>query len=227
MFKLRKKIILPLLALFTPLALASEPTQSANLTFLRMVDIGISHIFSGTDHLLFILGIGLIPGVLANWRSEWLKILKLITAFTVGHAASIVLGYFEIISLSSLFVELGIALSIAIIGVENILAQKGRYNLSIDRRMIVLGFFGLIHGLGFAGVLNGLTLPQGKEALLLLGFNIGVELGQVFWKIGVSIALIGLIYKLGEGKVINYTSAFIFLSGCYWFVFRLVEALVF
>jgi hypothetical protein len=145
-----------------------EKESSSRSAFGRFVGLGFTHIIPlGLDHILFVLGLFLLaPGFRA--------LLKLVTAFTVGHSITLALAMFEVVRLPSGIVEPAIALSIAVIAMENIVRRRmNRWHWAI------VFTFGLVHGLGFAGVLGHLTLPSGQFVPALLGFNIGVELGQL------------------------------------------------
>jgi len=132
------------------------------------IAIGFEHIVpKGTDHILFIVGIFLL--------STRLKpLLWQVTMFTVAHTLTLALSMKGIVSLPSNIVEPLIALSIAYVGIENIFAH------SLHKSRLVLVFlFGLLHGLGFAGVLSEFGMPPNAFATALISFNVGVELGQI------------------------------------------------
>ncbi|MFD1954868.1 HupE/UreJ family protein [Paenibacillus thailandensis] len=134
------------------------------VTAWEYVVIGVEHIWGGIDHLLFILAL-----VMAR-QQKW-DYVKVITAFTAGHSLTIALAALDIVNLPAAFVEPVIALSIAYVAIENLIRKQ------INRRWIVAMLFGLIHGFGFAQVLQGV---QGEHLLLsLFSFNLGVELGQL------------------------------------------------
>lgn len=130
--------------------------------------IGFEHIVPmGTDHILFIVGIFLLS-------TRMKPLLWQVTMFTVAHTLTLALSMKGIVSLPSNIVEPLIALSIAYVGIENIFAH------SLHKSRLVLVFlFGLLHGLGFAGVLSDFGMPPNAFATALVSFNIGVELGQI------------------------------------------------
>jgi hypothetical protein len=141
----------------------------ANSGLLNFVVIGFKHIVPlGLDHILFVLALFL------GGRDP--KALLIQTGvFTLAHSATLALSTFGVVSLSSRIVEPLIALSIGIVGLENVLRPLG-----ISRgRVAVVFFFGLLHGLGFAGILAETPLVEGQRLAALLLFNLGVELGQV------------------------------------------------
>lgn len=132
------------------------------------ISIGFEHIVpKGTDHILFIVGIFLLSTRLR-------PLLWQVTMFTVAHTLTLALSMKGIVSLPSNIVEPLIALSIAYVGIENIFAH------SLHKSRLVLVFlFGLLHGLGFAGVLSEFGMPPNAFATALISFNVGVELGQI------------------------------------------------
>jgi hydrogenase/urease accessory protein HupE len=144
--------------------------------------LGIDHILTSLDHLLFVLALILLI-------SDYWKLVKTITAFTVAHSitlAGAALGY---LSLPQKPVEATIALSIAFLASELIKMQPGERRLSEDYPWVVAFAFGLLHGFGFAGALKEIGLPQTDVPLALLMFNLGVEAGQLLFVLAVLIGL--------------------------------------
>jgi hypothetical protein len=143
---------------------------------------GIWHIWIGFDHILFLLSL-LLPAVLvhearrwrgvANFREALVEVLWVVTAFTVAHSITLSLAALGLISLPSRLVESAIAASVVLAAANNLKP------LVEHRRWMVAFGFGLIHGFGFASVLAELGLPQETLVLSLLGFNLGVEVGQL------------------------------------------------
>ena len=130
--------------------------------------LGYTHILpNGLDHILFVLGIFLLS-------SRWRTMLLQVTAFTVAHSITLGLSIYGLVSLPSRIVEPLIALSIAYVAIENLVTRELK-----PWRLALVFMFGLLHGLGFAGVLSELGLPRGEFLTGLLGFNLGVEGGQV------------------------------------------------
>jgi hypothetical protein len=156
----------------------SESTSSNQLgAAVQYLFLGFEHILpEGLDHILFVLGLFFLS-------SRFKSLLWQVTAFTVAHSVTLALSMFQVISLSPSIVEPIIALSIVYVAVENLCTTE----LKPWRPFVVFGF-GLIHGLGFAGVLSELGLPQQQFLPALVSFNIGVELGQL--------SVIGLAYLL-------------------------------
>jgi hypothetical protein len=151
-------------------------------TLRQYVVEGIWHIWIGFDHILFLVAL-LLPAVLVRRRHGWtpspslrrstLEVLKVVTAFTLAHSITLSLAVLGVVTLPSRFVESVIAASVVVAALNNL---RG----TIDRRRWVMAFvFGLVHGFGFASVLADLGLPQGALALALVGFNLGVEIGQL------------------------------------------------
>lgn len=142
------------------------------------VMIGIEHILLGVDHLLFVLGLMWIS------RGAWM-LFKTITAFTLAHSVTLVAVTFGWVGVPESFVNALIALSIVFIGVEALHAREGRSTFAIRNPWVVAFLFGLLHGFGFANALVELGLPDQALPIALLGFNIGVELGQIAFVFGV------------------------------------------
>ncbi len=173
----KSNLLFPFLTLIIILllskAISAHPIDE--LDKLSTIDVGwvylqpgFTHILPfGLDHILFVLGLFLLSPKLK-------PLLWQISAFTVAHSITLSLAMFNVISIPSNIVEPIIALSIVFIAVENILTK----NLK-PWRIAIIFLFGLIHGLGFAGVLKDLGLPQNQFINALISFNIGVELGQI------------------------------------------------
>jgi hypothetical protein len=164
--------------------------------------IGTVHILEGFDHLLFVLALILIvPG--------WWMLLKTITAFTVVHSFTLALATLGLVNIPGPPTEAVIALSILFLAVEIIHSREGRTTLTKRAPWLVSLSFGLVHGLGFAGALSQVGLPQGDIPLALLMFNIGVETGQLLF-VGVVVAireilsLLPLNWPAGSWRVLPY-----------------------
>lgn len=148
---------------------------------------GIWHIWIGFDHILFLLSLllpaVLVPTILVNGAKRWIgvenfraaatEVLWVVTAFTLAHSITLTLAALQILSLPSRWVESAIAASVVLAAANNLFPVVSR------RRWLVAFAFGLIHGFGFAGVLTELGLPKDALVLSLLGFNLGVEIGQL------------------------------------------------
>lgn len=136
------------------------------------VNYGIDHILLGADHLLFVLGLIWIVG--GGWR-----LVKTITAFTIGHSASLAAAAFGLIGVPERPLNACIALSIVFVGVEIVKQQRGEIGLTARYPWAVAFTFGLVHGIGFASALAGLGLERRLLPIALFFFNIGVEIGQL------------------------------------------------
>jgi len=138
------------------------------------IGLGFEHILTGYDHLLFLLALLLIvPGKI--------PLLKTITAFTLAHSITLALATLGVVNVSPGPVEACIALSIALIAAEAVYLQRGISSLATDKPWLIAFLFGLLHGLGFAGALTDVGLPEGDIPLALLLFNVGIELGQLLF----------------------------------------------
>ncbi|WP_432260638.1 HupE/UreJ family protein [Cupriavidus sp. TMH.W2] len=150
--------------------------------FATYLNEGVWHIWTGFDHILFLLSL-LLPAVLirdrhtwrpgASFRGAFVEVTKVVTAFTVAHSATLTLAALSIVVLPSRLVESGIALSVVLAALNNL------FPLVASGRWLAAFGFGLLHGFGFAGALYDLGLPTGSLALSLAGFNLGVEAGQL------------------------------------------------
>ena len=161
-------------------ALAGDASRMGE--FADYVKHGVWHIWIGFDHILFLLSL-LLPAVLVwraggwdkapDFRSAAVDVLKIISAFTLAHSVTLSLAALQIVSLPSRWVESAIAASVVIAALNNVVP------IVHGKRWIAAFVFGLIHGFGFASVLADLGLPPDSLALALIGFNVGVEVGQV------------------------------------------------
>jgi hypothetical protein len=151
--------------------------------FIKMIELGIHHIKEGTDHLLFLIVL-LFPAMLVIQGKTWgsfggmkyttSRLLKIITAFTIGHSITLLIGAMGWVRLPAQPVEVLIAFSILISAIHAI------YPIFPNKEMYVGAGFGLVHGLAFAAILANLHLSAGNMALGILGFNVGIELMQLF-----------------------------------------------
>ncbi len=169
-----------------PVLSLSGPNASPAKDYLG---IGVEHILLGWDHLLFVIGLALLVG----GRKVW----GVATAFTLAHSITLAATALGGIVLPSRPVEILIAGSIVLLGVEIMHKSKGRMTLGARRPYLIAFVVGLIHGFGFAGALAEIGLPQGTEIFALFLFNLGVELGQFAVILAALIALWGLS-KLGR-----------------------------
>jgi hydrogenase/urease accessory protein HupE len=156
------------------------------------VIIGIGHILLGFDHLLFVLALVMIV-------KSTRRLLVTITAFTVAHSITLSLATLGVLTVPGPPVEAVIALSIVFVASEIIHQRQGREGLASRKPWVVAFAFGLLHGLGFAGALAEVGLPENSIPLALLFFNIGVEIGQVLFIVAV-LAIYRTLSKLLAGR---------------------------
>ncbi|MDT8397411.1 MAG: HupE/UreJ family protein [Pseudomonadales bacterium] len=242
----------------------AEENELASAGFLKYIELGIMHIFTGIDHMSFMLGLVLISRRIRD-------LLLVVTGFTLGHSLTLALAVTGILRPEAQYIDALVAFTIAMIGAENIgdstrrpmtvaLSMGGLLLLMAIARSFGLGVilpsllliggaifgssylmltgtardagkirllmtlvFGLIHGFGFAANLLEMRLPGDRLAELLVGFNIGVEIGQV------SVVLAALLVAYGLGRIrlamprplfTDIASAFLVAEGLYWFVTR-------
>jgi len=232
--------------IFTP----SSTKQTLDLSedsvmkgFLNMVWMGIWHIFIGLDHILFILALVLpavvvmlkrtetgpylpakVPGLgqvnywepVDKFKPAIIYVLTIITFFTIAHCITLSLAALDIFNLPSRFVETLIALSIALAAWHNI--------KPIFKKDWLIAFgFGLFHGFGFASVLGDIGLTGEYMVLSLLGFNLGVEIGQV----AIIMVIFPILYYLRTTKyytrILVYGSLLLIVISLYWFVERVFD----
>jgi hydrogenase/urease accessory protein HupE len=148
---------------------AAPSARNVSATYLML---GIEHILLGIDHLLFVLGLVLLV-------KGWKRLVRTITAFTVAHSITLAAATLGFVHLPGPPVEACIALSIVFVAAEIIRSRECRPGLTERAPWVVAFTFGLLHGLGFAGALSEVGLPQQAIPLALLFFNVGVELGQL------------------------------------------------
>ena len=190
-----------------PFPIVSAPKQTMADIFAEYVIVGFKHILPlGLDHVLFVIGLFLLSprlGPLA-WQ---------ITSFTVAHTVTLALGMRGVVAISPTIVEPLIAASIVYVGVENIFTSR----LHRWRPFVVFGF-GLLHGLGFAGVLMEIGLGREHFVTGLIAFNVGVELGQLAVIAGCFLAAgLWFRHKTWYRRAVTIpTSAMIALVGAWW-----------
>lgn len=166
-------------------------TPSLLMQFLDYLREGVWHIWVGYDHVLFLVSL-LLPAVLVRGQGRWqpiaafppafVEVLKIVTSFTLAHSITLCLAALSVVELPSRLVESVIALSVVLAALNNLRP------VVLRRRWLVAFGFGLVHGFGFASVLSDLGLPQEALLLALIGFNLGVEAGQL--------AIVGVVLPL-------------------------------
>jgi hydrogenase/urease accessory protein HupE len=173
--------------------------------FLRM---GIEHILTGYDHLLFLFALVLAGGTIRS-------LALAITSFTVAHSVTLALAVLGVVTPPARWIEPAIALSVAYVGLENFLPRP-------RARAWITFVFGLVHGFGFAGALAEVAIPRSEVPWALLFFNVGVEIGQLAWMIvlGLFVAQLRRWQWFGR-RAVPLLSALIVAIGLVWFVGRL------
>jgi hypothetical protein len=172
--------------------------------------LGLEHIApKGFDHILFVLALFFLT-------PAWRPLLHQVSAFTLAHSATLALATFDVLRLDSRWIEPLIAVSIVLVALDTI------FNDRLARWRLALVFvFGLLHGLGFAGALRAVGLPQGEELVALLGFNVGVEIGQIF-VLAAAFLVVGWARERSwfRSRIALPASAFIAACGAYWTIER-------
>jgi hydrogenase/urease accessory protein HupE len=179
---------------------------SSAWSFFKM---GIEHILTGYDHLVFLFGLVLL-------RARVKELLAVVTAFTVAHSITLAIATLGFFTPSPRFVEPAIALSIAYVGIENFFVKDA------SKRWRITFPFGLIHGFGFAGALAEINLPRAQVPVALVTFNLGVEAGQLF-AMSLVVPMVMLIRQKEwfEPKGVRVLSGAVALAGGIWFVMRI------
>jgi len=197
-----------------PVSLTSPPPPATTGEVARQYfGLGYTHILpKGLDHILFVLGIFLLS---ARWRS----ILLQVSTFTLAHSITLGLTMYGIVSLPAKVVEPMIALSIAYVAIENLVTSELK-----PWRLALVFSFGLLHGMGFAGVLRDLGLPRSQFLTALLTFNAGVEAGQLSV---IALAFLAVAYWRTNRAtyrrfIIQPASLAIACAGLYWTIARLM-----
>jgi hypothetical protein len=240
-----------------------EGGRLKNASFFEFIRMGMMHIFTGVDHMSFLLGLVLISRRLRD-------LVFVVTGFTLGHSLTLALAVTGILRPHAEYIDALVALTIALIGAENIVVQtrqpklvalgvgaclclmalfqilgfgglpsllllgaglftanylliSGNIRDAGRLRIVVTLVFGLIHGFGFAADLLELQLPTQRLAELLVGFNLGVEVGQLELVVGATLLVLGLKrlrLALPRPMVVDVASAFLVGLGVFWFVSR-------
>jgi len=171
--------------------------------------LGVEHILTGYDHLLFLVALLLRGGRLVS-------LLKIITAFTLAHSVTLALATLGVVTIPDRVVEPVIAASIVWVALENLLLRNAP-----SQRWLVSFLFGLVHGFGFASAIKPLALPRGRLALALLGFNLGVEAGQALVVALLLPLLLGMRGSAWEPRIVRTASLAVAAVGGAWLVERL------
>ena len=194
-----------------PFQLAASVVPPARMEIVgQYLKLGFTHILpKGLDHILFVLGLFLLS-------RKARPLLLQVTSFTIAHTVTLALSIYGLVSLPSSIVEPLIALSIVFVAVENVLTSELR-----PSRIGLVFAFGLLHGLGFAGVLSELGLPRSEFLPALISFNLGVETGQLA-VIGLAFLAVGLFRNRAwyRQAVVVPASCAIAAVGLYWSIQR-------
>ena len=196
-------------------AQSSSPAAADEGTWRQLPEylcLGFRHIVpEGSDHILFVLG-------LFFFGVSWRKLITQTTVFTIAHATTLFLSVYGIVTLPPAYVEPAIALSIAFIAIENILQTR----LGPGRLAVVFAF-GLVHGLGFAASLSEVAFPKDDFLWALLGFNLGVDLGQLFI-IGLVLSAVGWAARRPwyRSRIAIPASLVVAAIGLFWTVERVI-----
>ena len=141
------------------------------------IKLGFEHIsdFAGYDHMLFLVALCAIYRI-----QQWKSILILVTAFTIGHSVTLVLSSLDILIIQSNIIEFLIPITIFLTALNNVIGSNSEEKRSkMNKNYVMALFFGFIHGMGFSNYFKALLMDSSSITLPLLGFNIGIELGQI------------------------------------------------
>lgn len=206
----------------TPAAPAFTIDAHAGAAVPAYLKLGVEHILTGIDHLLFVLGLLLLS-------SGWRQLLKTITAFTVAHSITLAATALKLVQVNPQLIEALVAYSILFLAVELVRKQRGKTGLTQRQPWLVAFGFGLLHGAAFAGALKEIGLPEGNIPVSLLLFNVGVEVGQLLF-VGAVMLILALLSRLRWPAATpqlawTTTSYAIGSFAMFWFLERLHTAL--
>jgi len=184
--------------------------QGALAVMRTFIPSGTHHILIGPDHILFLIGLLLLGG-------SWMALVRIVTAFTIGHSITLSLAALDLVTPPPSIIEPAIALSIVFVGADNLVRGDGR-----DLRAWAALTFGLVHGFGFANVLREFGLPREALGWSLFSFNFGVEIGQlaVVLLVASILAAIRRRSDVAGARVAIAGSLVVIAAGTYWFVQR-------
>ncbi len=188
----------------------SQMTQQKRRSFSEFFVLGVEHILTGYDHLLFLFALLIVC-------DSFKSITKIVTGFTLAHSLTLALATLNLVQMPARIVEPMIAASIVYVGLENVLRHGPP-----KRRWLLTFVFGLVHGFGFAGVLREMEIDKaGSVVVPLVWFNLGVEAGQI----AVAAIILPLIWRLKRApsfapRWIPACSVLVVAAGAYWFIER-------
>ena len=181
------------------------PEQSSTIDIATTyLWLGTEHILLGVDHLLFVFALLLIV-------NSPRRLVITITAFTLAHSITLGVATLGFVYIPQQPIEAVIALSILFLAVEIVHGKQGRPGYAARWPWLVAFFFGLLHGFGFAGALAEIGLPQQAIPLALIFFNVGVELGQLFFILGV-VCITWMLHQLKQPKLLNRAETIVIYS---------------
>lgn len=204
-----------LLRATTPFMYVDKKSGNFELA-LEYIQLGIVHIWSGFDHLLFVLSLVLLARTTK-------ALLYSITGFTLAHSLTLAFGVLGIVNVGAAYIEAMIALSIVFLARELIVYNVN--SLTRQKLGVIAFIFGLLHGFGFSSVLRSIGLPQNEIALSLFSFNLGIEIGQILFILLLSVTLFGLkkyVYA-NENRTKTYLAYAIGGISSYWLIERVVS----
>ena len=182
------------------------------------IALGIQHILAGPDHILFVLSLLLVFVSVG-------EIFRLVTTFTIAHSLTLILAGTGTLLISSAIVEPIIALSIAVVAILTTFFGHVRFMAHHFAKTALVFFFGLFHGLGFAGLLTEISIPKEMFFSTLFSFNIGIEIGQL---IIIAVALPIVLYfkkKAWYPTAVKVVAIIISIIAILWFIERVLEVL--
>ncbi len=186
--------------------------ESPSEVFATYVRFGFEHILSGVDHLAFVLALLLLVGTR--------RVAGVVTAFTLGHSVTLALSALDVVRVQQRPVEILIALSIALAAREVVRAADDRPVAFARLPSVMAAIFGLLHGLGFAGALREVGLPQEAIPLALLSFNLGIEIGQLAFVLVVLLPLAVLGSATSWARRVRLAGAYGIGSLAFYWVFE-------
>ncbi|PSB03435.1 HupE/UreJ family protein [Merismopedia glauca] len=199
--KVEQRIFTPTDRLFSQKSISESSVWQQVGNF---VGLGIEHILTGYDHVLFLVSLLLLGGGI-NY------LLKIVTAFTIAHSITLSLAVLNLVTISPRLVESAIALTIVYVAAENF------WRKDVKGRWLITFVFGLVHGLGFAGILTEINIPPSQLPLSLASFNLGVEIGQILIVSTVFILIQKLVKPAWQLKLRYFLSASVIAIGIFWF----------
>ncbi len=171
------------------------------------IKLGFEHIsdFAGYDHMLFLVALCAIYRI-----QQWKSILILVTAFTIGHSVTLVLSSLDILIIQSNIIEFLIPITIFLTALNNVIGSNSKEKKSkMNKNYVMALFFGFIHGMGFSNYFKALLMDSSSITLPLLGFNIGIELGQII----VVFFIVSVAYLFLNKLKVRHRDWNVFVSG--------------